>query len=206
MIPNTPHHNTSPNEQTTPPPSPRPTPPPQVLCEGAGFRPRQFEFNPHVSSADPEDEATLVFGTIKGEVVVARLPGGAEQEEEGDETPGAAGGGGGTGVGPRRHPDVVASFLDKPHFLGKDSHDSILGCVRCGVFLRGALCCVGWVGSAWYVGALLHPSVNQSPLDHTTLIIIKRNQAELAPQATRALLSGLLLRRAAPLPGGRRQG
>lgn len=136
-----------------------------MLCEGAGFRPRQFEFNPHVSSADPEDEATLVFGTIKGEVVVARLPGGAEQGEEGDEAPGGAAGGGGMGVGPRRHPDVVASFLDKPHFLGKDSHDSILGWVRAySVVFLFVGCCVVlcWVGSAWYVGVLLHPFVKRS--------------------------------------------
>jgi hypothetical protein len=114
---------------------------PQVVCEGAGFRPRQFEFNPHVTE-DPQDSATLVFGTIKGEVVVARVPepdsaahgewkaGGRRDDTPAAGAAGGGGGGGGRGVGPRRHSDVVASFLEKPNFLGKHKHDSILGCVR----------------------------------------------------------------------------
>lgn len=114
-----------------------------MLCEGAGFRPRQFEFNPHVSSASPDDSATLVFGTIHGEVVVARLPSDGDAQGRGgaggggrrDDTPAEAAGAGVAGVGPRRHPDIMASFLDKPR-LGKDTHDSILGCVR----LVGRLC------------------------------------------------------------------
>jgi len=84
------------------------------VCEGAGFRPRQFEYNPH---CDPHDPATLVFGTIKGEVVVARVPGEEKRkgQGEGDE---------------QQHPlGVVASFVNKPFFLGKNKHDSILGCV-----------------------------------------------------------------------------
>lgn len=34
-----------------------------MLCEGKGFHPRQFEYSPHVPDR-------LVFGTIRGEVVI----------------------------------------------------------------------------------------------------------------------------------------
>jgi hypothetical protein len=36
----------------------------RVLCEGAGYRPRQFEYHPSL-------EGLMLFGTIRGEVVLA---------------------------------------------------------------------------------------------------------------------------------------
>ncbi len=39
----------------------------RVVCEGEGYRPRQFEYSPLVPGR-------LVFGTINGEVVVCDLP------------------------------------------------------------------------------------------------------------------------------------
>lgn len=89
-----------------------------MVCEGASFRPRQFEFNPH-------DDGTLVFGTTHGEVVVARVPEPGKKDDDG-----AAESLQGGRRPQRQHPDVAAAFLEKPFFLGKDRHDSILGYVR----------------------------------------------------------------------------
>jgi hypothetical protein len=41
----------------------------RVLCETGGYRPRQFEYH-------PSQEGLLLFGTIRGEVVVADVDSG----------------------------------------------------------------------------------------------------------------------------------
>lgn len=95
-----------------------------MLCEGKGFHPRQFEYSPHVPDR-------LVFGTIRGEVVICEGSPNSRSAEawrrKDVETP--AGRGMQVRGGDRRRARRIVRQLGnstETHFA-KHDYDSILG-------------------------------------------------------------------------------
>jgi hypothetical protein len=112
----------------------------RVVCEGEGYRPRQFEYSPHVAGR-------LVFGTTRGEVVVCELPSASSSSSsksttDSDKNDNGNGGGGREGMdeevqqeqedAKEEGTEILRRFEGKTPGtrLAKDRNDSILGYVH----------------------------------------------------------------------------